>query len=289
MSRLNVLLPALVTLALAGASVYTVDAREVAVVTSFGAVVRTVLEPGLNLRAPWPLHKVHRFDGRSRLLEVDAIEVLTQDKKNLVVEAFAVWRIQDPQRFMEAVGTAEVGEARLADLTVSRLAASLGRVAYADLLSVRSEADALLPAGALDQVREGAATRLGIEVQELRLRHLGLPLQNEQSIYERMRAERRRIANAYRSEGEEQAIAIRARADRKATEILAGADKEAAAITAKAEEAATRLYAEAYSEDPDFFRFLRSLDAAATVLDDGSILVLDPQHPLLQALTEPGP
>lgn len=272
-----------------GASVFTLDAREVGVVTRLGAPVKTVLEPGLNLRLPWPIEQVQRFDSRSHLLGVEAIEVLTQDKKNLVVEVFAVWRIQDPLRFLEAVGTAELGAARLEDLVVSRLAASLGNVAYADLLAVRDDATSLLPAQALAQVREGAATRLGIEVQELRLRHLGLPLQNEQSIYERMRAERRRIANAYRSKGEEQAIGIRARADREAAELLAGADKDAGAITARAEEASARLYAQAYAEDPEFYRFLRSLDAAKTVLDDGTVLVLSPDHPLVTVLTEGRP
>lgn len=288
MNRLTVALIAALT-ALLGASVYTLDARQVAVVTQFGAPVRTVLEPGLYLRAPWPLHQVRRYDSRSRMLSVDAIEVLTQDKKNLVIEAFAVWRVQDPQLFLESVGSAEVGAARLEDLVVSRLAASLGRVAYVDLLAVRPDASSLLPEEALAQVRDGAAARLGIEVQELRLRHLGLPLQNEQSIYDRMRAERRRIANAYRSEGEEQAIGIRARADRQAAEILAGADREAATITAKAEEASARLYAQAYAADPDFYRFLRTLDAAEGVLDSDTVLVLEPDHALLRALTEGRP
>ncbi len=288
MNRQSLLVGAALALVL-GASLFTLDAREVGVVTRLGAPVKTVLEPGLNLRLPWPIEQVRRYDSRSRMLSVEAIEVLTQDKKNLVVEAFAVWRIQDPLRFLEAVGTPELGAARLEDLVVSRLAAALGQVAYADLLAVRGEAGALLPEIALRQVEEGAAARLGIEVQELRLRHLGLPLQNEQSIYERMRAERRRIANAYRSEGEEQASAIRAKADREAAEILASADKDAAAITARAEEATARLYAAAYAQDPDFYRFLRTLDAAETVLDDGTVLVLEPGHPLLDVLTEGRP
>ncbi len=288
MKPLRVVLPALLAVAL-GASVYTLDARHVAVVTQFGAPVRTVMTPGLYLRAPFPLHQVRRYDRRSRLLEVEAFEVLTQDKKNLVVEVFAVWRVQDPLRFLEAVGSAEVGEDRLGDLVVSRVAASLGRVAYAELLAVRSETTALLPEGALEQVQEGATTRLGIEVQELQLRHLGLPLQNEQSIYDRMRAERRRIANAYRSEGEEQAIIIRAKADRQAAEILATADKDAAAITATAEGVAARLYAQAYDRDPDFYRFLRSLDAAESILDEDTVLVLNPDHALFKALTEAVP
>jgi hypothetical protein len=91
-------------LALLAASVFTLDAREVAVVTSFGAPVRTLLEPGLYMRAPWPLHEVVRFDARARVLEVAPTELLTSDKKNLVVEAFAIWRVADPQKFLEAAG-----------------------------------------------------------------------------------------------------------------------------------------------------------------------------------------
>ena len=127
-------------------------------------------------------------------------------------------------------------------------------------------------------------------VLDVRLRHLGLPLQNEQSIYERMRAERKRTANAYRSEGEEQATTIRAKADREAAEILAEADRAAADIAAEAEAAAARLYAETFREDPEFYRYLRSLDALEDVLvpsegQGGTVLVLDSDGDIFQPLT----
>jgi membrane protease subunit HflC len=110
----------------------------------------------------------------------------------------------------------------------------------------------MLPADMLPGIAAIGSQRLGIEILDVQLRHIGLPLQNEQSIYERMRAERSRIAKAYRSEGEERAQSIRAEADRKAAEILAGADKEAMGIRARADGAAAKIYANAYSEDPDF-------------------------------------
>ena len=128
-------------------------------------------------------------------------------------------------------------------------------------------------------------TRLGIEVLDVRLRTIGLPLQNEQSIYERMRAERRRIANAYRSEGEEKASAIRAEADRQASEIMAAAQKEAMGIKARADGAAAKVYAEAYAEDPDFYLFMRGLETAEKVLDENAVLVVDSEGPLFEALT----
>ncbi len=292
---------ALLLLLAGGASLYTVDAREVAVVLSFGAPVRTVTEPGLYFKAPWPLHEVVRFDSRARVLAVQPAELLTQDKKNLVVEAFTLWRVEDPQRFLEAFrppgvdvvqwdDLVKAAELRLGDLVNSRVAGALGTKEFSALLNVESAETELLPVGVGAEVTQVAADRFGIGVLDLRLRHVGLPLQNEQSIYERMRAERKRIANAYRSEGEEQATTIRARADRQAAEILAEADQEAARIDAEAEAAAAPLYAEAYRADPEFYRYLRSLDALEEVLGSGSessaaVLVLDSESEIFQPLT----
>lgn len=271
-------------LALPAASIYTLDAREIAVVTQFGAPVATVTEPGLHLRAPWPLHAVQRFERRARLLNIEPTELLTRDKKNLVVEAFVLWRVQDPQRFLEAVGDAATAEARLSDLVTSRIAAGLGRRDFDALLSTERGEAALLPESVLAEVGPISAERLGIEVQDIRVTHLGLPLQNEQSIYDRMRAERKRIANAYRSEGEEQAITIRARADREAAELTSAAERQAANILAKAEGEAAAIYAEAYAEDPGFYRYLRTLDGYRALLGEGDVLVLDSEDGLFGEL-----
>jgi len=275
---------------LAGA-VYTVDAREAAVVTMFGAPVRTVTEPGLYVRAPWPLQEVVRFDQRARLLAVPPTEMLTQDKKNLVVEPFVLWRVADPQLFLEAVGTPEVAETQLGDLAVSRIAASLGKREFGNLMAVQDTATAnpMLPTNLREGVAEVAARRLGIEVIDLRLRTLGLPLQNEQSIYDRMRAERSRIANRYRSEGEEQAASIRADADRKAAELLAEADEAAARIESNAEAEAAGIYAAAFSRDPELYLFLRELEAFEAVVDDDTTLVLESDSSLFRSVLEARP
>ncbi len=286
-------------LLLGGASLYTVDAREVAVVLSFGAPVRTVTEPGLYVKAPWPLREVVRFDRRVRVLVAPPSELLTQDKKNLVVEAFTLWRVEDPQRFLEAFRSPGVdvvrwedlvaaAELRLGDLVTSRIAGALGKKEFTELLAVETTSVELLPAEVPKAITADAAERFGIGVLDVRLRHLGLPLQNEQSIYERMRAERKRIANAYRSEGEEQATTIRAKADREAAEILAEADRNAAEISAEAEAAAARLYAETFRQDPEFYRYLRGLDAMQEVLgssEQGSVLVLESDDEIFEPLT----
>jgi modulator of FtsH protease HflC len=306
-------LTAAVVLVLA-ASVYTVDAREVAVVLSFGAPVRTVETPGLYAHLPWPIQDVVRFDRRSRVLAVPPAELLTKDKKNLVVEVFALWRVSDPQRFLESFRQpgasavaweelAKTAEVRLSDLVTSRIASALGQKDFGEFISVENAGQELLPADVARDVAQNAADRFGVEVVDVRLRHLGLPLQNEQSIYERMRAERLRIANAYRSEGEEKATGIRAQADRQAAEILAEADREAARVAAEADAAAARLYADAAKEDPEFYRYLRSLDASRAILapepaagatattapaSPRPVIVLDSHDDLFGTLTKEG-
>lgn len=270
---------------LVGSSIYTVDAREVAVVTLFGKPVKTVTEPGLQAGLPWPLHQVIRFDKRTQLLSVETAEVLTRDKKNLVVKAFLLWRISDPERFLEAVGSTEVANTQLSDLVASRIAAALGNRDFGELMTTEGDAASMLPENLLSGIADIGKERLGIEALDVRLQHLGLPLQNEQSIYERMRAERSRIANAYRSEGEERAAIIRAEADREAAEILAGAEKESMAIRARADGTAAKIYAQAYDEDPNFYMFMRGLQTAETLLDEGSVLVVDSEGPLFDALT----
>ncbi len=280
---------ALLPLLVGAASVFTLDAREVAVVTSFGAPVRTLIDPGLYARAPWPLQEVVRFDSRARVLEVAPTELLTSDKKNLVVETFAIWRVSDPQRFLEAVGSPEAAEAQLGDLVTSRVAAAIGQVELTELLRVDTATGDLLPSAVRVDVATTAAERFGVEVLDVRLRHIGLPLQNEQSIYERMRAERLRIANAYRSEGEEAATTIRAKADREAAEILANAQREAAFVTAKASEAAAARYAEAYRADPALYEYMGALDSYRHVIDEDTTLVLEADGGFFEALTRSPP
>ncbi len=272
-------------LALGAASLFTLDAREVAVVTAFGAPVRTLTEPGLYVRWPWPLQEVVRFDARARVLDAPPTEVLTGDKKNLVVEVFAIWRVEDPQRFLEAVGGVEAAEAQLVDLVTSRAGAAIGAMPFSALLAVETADRGLLPPGVAETVAATASSRLGIRVVDVRLRHVGLPLQNEQSIYERMRAERQRIASQYRSEGEEQAQGIRARADREAAEILAAAEEAAAAVRAEAEREAARRYADAYRTDPGLYELLVALDSYRAVVGDKSVLVLDSEGAFFDTLT----
>ena len=274
--RLPALIAAAVALLWLSSALFTVDAREVVVVTLFGDPGQEIRAPGLHVKAPWPIHELRRYDARAQLLNLPAAELLTRDKKNLVVEAFALWRVAEPRRFLETVQSPEGAALRLTDLINSRVAGALGQADFADILSTERQSSDLLPATVLTDVSAAAQARFGIVVLDVRLRHVGLPLQNEQSIYERMRAERSRTASRYRSEGEEQALGIRAKSDREAAEILAEARASAAEIRAKAEERAAALYAEAYRTDPALYRLLRELETSRALLDEDATVILDP-------------
>jgi modulator of FtsH protease HflC len=269
-------------------ALFTVDARQVAVVTAFGAPVRSLTEPGLHAKAPWPIQDVVRFDHRARILSVPATEVLTKDKKNLVVEPFCVWRVEDPQKFLETVLTDEAAEVRLKDLVASQIAGALGQVEFTDLFSTERESGSMLGATVVKRIQDMAFERLGVTILDVQLEHVGLPVQNEQSIYERMRAERSRIASATRSEGAQRATEIRAQADRAAAEILANAIKEAALVTAEAEGRSAEVLGAAYAEDPALFHLLTAIDTMKTVLGGQTVLVLDADDdPILREVMRP--
>ena len=268
------ILTGLLVILLLSTGLYTVNSREAVVVTAFGDPVRTVDEPGLKLKAPWPVHSLRRFDRRAHVLGLEATEAFTKDTKNLVVSPFVIWRISDARVFMETVKSREGAALPLKDVALSRIAAAIGEISFSDVLNTGSGAAELLPPGLLGEINAETA-RFGILVLDVRLRHIGLPVQNEQSIYDRMRTERSRIAKRYRSEGEEQASAIRAKADREAAEIRAEAELAASEVISKAEEGAARLYAGAYAQDAALYELLRDIETSRATMQEGGTIVLD--------------
>src|ERR1700686_4265133 len=247
---------------------FSVRETEFVLVTQFGRPVRTVTEAGLNVK--WPFQTAIYFDRRLRAYNPRPSEFLTRDKKNVVIENYVVWKIQDPNRFVQTVGDATAAEMRLHDIVWSGLSAALGTH---DLDSiVGTEPDKVQTAAMLDNLTtltdHAALEQYGINVVDVRIRRLNLPEQNKQSVYARMRAERERIARQYRAEGEEQALTIRADPDRQKAEILSAAYKEAEKTRGEGDAESTRIYGEAYSRNPKFYRLLRTLESYKKILDD---------------------
>ena len=288
--RAFALLAGLVLAGLAAAAPFVVEAGQYAVVTRFGRPVAIYTEPGLHLRAP-VIDQIVRIDARLLLTEPPVSEYLTLDKKNVIARPFLAWRVKDPLRFLQTVLVRDAAEARLSAVTSSELGAALGSVPFEALVSVDPAKMRLakIAESVEERVRDTAAREYGIDVVSLRLERLAFPQQNEAAVFQRMRAERERIARQFRSEGEEASLKIRAEADLTRSGLLAEADKRAAEIRGEAEAEAARVYADALQADPEFFRFVRTLESYDKIIDDRTTVVLPADSPLMRTLIEGPP
>jgi membrane protease subunit HflC len=265
-------------------SLFAVRESEFVLVTQFGRPLYTITDAGLHTK--WFFQSATAFDRRLRIYNPRPSEFLTRDKKNLVIESYVAWSIEDPKRFVETVGDAVAAEMRLHDIVWSGLAASLGRVDLEAIVSPNPEA--VKASSLLDELSRltggEALQRYGIRVADVRIKRLNLPEQNKQSVYARMRAERERIARQYRAEGEEQALSIRADADRQKEEILSAAYKEAEKVRGEGDAEATRIYSQAYSRNPRFYKLLRTLESYKRIFDDKTTAILSSDSELLKVL-----
>ena len=285
MKSFAVVLALALLVAIAVGSAFVVDTTEYAVVTRFGRPVRTYTTPGLRFRIPF-VDQIVRLDARLLMTEPPAAEYLTLDKKNVVARTFLTWRLEDPLRYLQTVQLRDAAEARLAAVTSSEIGAAFGSVPFDALVS--TDADKMRLGAIIDQVeqrvRDTAAREYGVKLVSLRVERLAFPQQNEASVFQRMRAERQRIAKQFRSEGEEQSLKIRAEADRERARILAEADRKASEIRGQAEAEAARIYADALAADPDFYRFVRTLEAYDKIIDKDTTVILPADSPLMKGL-----
>ena len=253
-------------------------------VTQFGRPLYTIQEAGLHLK--WPFESATYFDRRLRIYDPRPSEFLTRDKKNLVIEPYVAWRIEDPKRFVESVGDPVAAEMRLHDIVWSGLAAALGNHDLDSLIA--PEAAQVKAATMLDSLAEAtgraALRQYGIRIVDVRIKRLNLPEANKQAVFARMRAERERIARQYRAEGEEQALAIRAGAERQREEILSAAYKEAEKVKGEGDAESTKIYSEAYSRNPRFYKLLRTLESYKKILDDKTTAIISSDSELMRVL-----
>ncbi len=259
---------------------YTVDETEQVVVVRFGEIVNTVTEAGLKIKLPF-IESVEVFE--KRLLEYDAApkEIISQDKKTLVVDNFARWRISDLTTFYERVRTENLAQNRLDEIIYSDLRNELGKYTFNEIISENRQ-DIMDQVAALSNVK---TADLGIEIVDVRIKRADLPPENEAAVFERMRAERRRQANLSRSEGEEESLKIRAETDKQATIIQAEAYQISQQVRGAGDATALKIYADAYNRDPDFFQFMRTLEAYEKTLKDETTVVLSPDSDFLRYLT----
>lgn len=266
-------------LIVANAVFFTVREDQQVVVTRFGKPVRVVKAAGLYERAPF-VDQLTYFD--KRLLEYDSnpTEIITQDKKTLVVDNFTRWRIIDPLKFLRTVRDERGAQSRIDDIVYSELRLELGRK---DLIEIVARERAELMES-VTQASDRKAREYGIQILDVRLKRTDLPTENLKSIYERMRAERHRIARQYRSEGKEEAQKIRAGTDRERDVLLADAYEKEQKIKGGGDAQSIEITAKAFGQDSDFYAFMKSLDVYRKALKNKTTLVLPPDSEFLRFL-----
>ena len=277
---LTILLPILAVVGFS--SIFIVDETQQVVILQLGKPVKTVTEPGLNVKLPFPLQEKITFD--DRLLEYDSPpeEILSKDKKSLIVDNYVRWKIVDPLQFLKTVQAIPTAKSRMDDIVYSELRRELGTHDMVEIITENREEIMDI----VTRQSNTATLAYGISVVDVRIRRVDLPAENEESIYARMEAERKRQANKFRSEGEEEAQKIRAATDRDKTIILADAYKEAEKIRGEGDAKAVQVYARSYSADPKFYEFVRTLDTYKKVVDDKTTLVLPSGSKLFKLLMD---
>jgi membrane protease subunit HflC len=256
-------------------------------------------EAGLYFKMPYQSSLA--IDRRMQVYNPRPAEFLTSGKRNIDLDVFVCWSVTDPQKFLETVNDLAGANARIHDMVWSRLAAEVSTHPLETLVSVdgnepssktdvpgdagkRSLAD-LVARVVKHCTDDGLEEKYGIALVEVKIKRIGLPAQVRDSVFDRMRKERARIAQRYRSEGNEEAMKIRALADKEKTVILAGAYADAEIVRGQAEAKATRTYSEAHQKDPQFFELLRTLEAYKKIFDEKTTILLSGDSELLKYLS----
>ncbi|MDE0208004.1 MAG: protease modulator HflC [Candidatus Tectomicrobia bacterium] len=272
------------------AGTFQVQETEYAIVARFGDPRRVIDEAGLHFKWPPPIETLLRIDRRTNVLDPEPGEYLTSDKKNILVSNFLVWSVADPLRYLVSLTDKTSAEARLTDIMRSEVGTALGAYPLSALVSTEEQEQTM--ADVMRDITGKAAQRasdsFGVHIAAVRIKRLNFPPQNKQAVFRRMEAERQRIARLYRSEGEEEAEKIRAQADREEAVLLNEARRQAEEIRGEADAEATRIYAEAFGQDPEFFEFVRSLEAYQNIISESSTIVVPSDAELLKVLQTPG-
>ncbi len=268
-------------IALASMSMFTVHITQSAVLLELQKPKEIITEPGLYFKLPF-IQKIRYFS--KQLLDNDSppAEVITRDKKNLLIDNFSLWRITDPLKFLETVRSVNGARARLDDIVYSELRVEIGTH---DLHAAVTESRETIMAKITEEANVKAA-EYGIELADVRIKRIDLPPEIANSIFNRMRTERERIAKEYRSEGHEESTKIRATTDKEKTILTAEAYKQEQTVRGKGDAKAIKVYADALQKDPKFYAFIRSMEAYKTSLKNDTTILMTEDSDFLKFLNK---
>jgi len=285
-TKILLLMIAVIVLVLACYSLFTVNEKEFVVVTRFGKPVKTLQQAGLYFKRPGFLETVNRIEKRAKVFKTQPIQLLLGDKNPLIITCYVCWKISDPLTFLQSLTSSDVVDQKIGDMVNSLLGSTLGDYTIENIISVRPELVKLeeIEARILEESEQKATEKYGIKIIDLGIRRLAYPQIVTQSVYSRMRAEREKEAKKYLAEGKEEAAKIEAQTDKEVAQIIAEANKEAEILKGQGDKEAMGIYAEAYSQDPGFFEFTKSLEACSEVLKKKTTLILSTESEIFKYL-----
>ncbi len=262
-------------------SMFTVNMKQNAIVLQFQEYKETIAKPGLYFKIPL-IQEVRFFTKMLLVLDAPPADIITKDKKTMVIDNFSMWRIKDPLLFLQTLRSERAGESRLDDIIKSELRVELGTHDLIDVVTItREEIMAKVTVEA-----NLKAAEYGIEVLDVRIKRADLPEDNAQKVFGRMRSERERIAKKYRSEGAEEATKIRAGTDKEKVILIAEAYRKEQEIRGNGDARATKIYADAYNRDREFYAFMRSMQAYKNSLQTGTTVLLSEKSDFLRYLNK---
>ncbi len=265
---ISVVVVIVILLAYASTAVFIVDQTKQAVVLRFGKIVKVVREPGVHFKQPF-VDNVITFEKRILLYDIEPEKIITADKKTLVIDTYALWRIKDPEKFLKSMRSISLAQTRIDDIVYSHIRDVFAKGSFEEVVSQKREEF-------LEEVSELCRRDLepfGIEIVDVRVKHADFPEENTKAVYNRMKAERYSIAAKIRAEGEMEASKIKAEADKKVKLILAKAQEMAEIIKGTGEASAVKVYAEAFSKDPDFYEFWKKMELYSESLKGGKFIL----------------
>lgn len=277
-SHIFKILIAVVLVTVLGYFGFTCEVREgsCAVILRFGAVRGEITEAGLYARLPWPFETVVKYDSRLQYLESDNLETTTEDKRNVIIQSYATWKISDPVLYHNSVGARGVADAYIKDQVFSATNSVMGGYKLTGLVSLNSDELKIeqIQSEICARVRESCKSNYGIEISDVSILRLSLPDTNLESVFEQMRADRQKDIDTIIANAQRDANAIISSADAEAAAIIADGTTAAAEIKAQTETEVARIYAEAQAANIELYRFLRELDAVVSSVGESTVLVV---------------
>jgi membrane protease subunit HflC len=272
----------LIVIVLSG-SMFIVKEGEYKVVLRFGEATRIHSEPGIKFKVPF-IESVRTLPKYQKVYDSEPTQILTNDKKPIIVDNYTVWRISDPQKFLRSLNTVSNAESRIADAVYNAVRRKLSEIEYGSIIS-ENTARGDLNAEITKIVSDVAVNQgYGIEIIDVRIKRTDLPEENKQSVFNRMISDRQSIAAGYLSEGDEESRRITANADRQATELIAEAEARAKKIIAEGEQEAARIYNEAYGKDPEFYELYRTLESYVKTFEGEPVIMMPIDSPYARLL-----